>query len=191
MLSDIDNARKLMLLLGDEGFTEALTQAEDLVEDVNDTLDRVERVEDEAGEAVKEANRTLHAVDRRLDKVDRTINLLEAKIEAGFSLAFFVFAANAYVSGDLFFAAGLAFMGLLGAGQLAVTITNIPQVEKLLEGARFLLQRFGIQLPGGESDDGTAVPDVGSTERSGLPDEESDGGTGASDESDERTGADR
>ena len=180
MFSDIGNARKLMLLLGDEGFTEALTQAEDLVENVNDTLDRVERVEDEAGEAVEEPNRTLHAVDCRLDTVDRTINLLEAKIEAGFSLAFFVFAANAYVFGDLFFAAGLAFVGLLGVGQLAVTITTIRQVEKLLDGARFLLQRLGIEHPGGGKDDGSAVPGG-----------ESDGGTGPPDEPDERTGADR
>jgi hypothetical protein len=160
MLSDIDNARKLMLLLGDEGFTEALTQAEELVEDANDTLDRVERIEDEAADAVREANETLLAVDRRLDKVDRTIHLLEAKIEAGFSLGFLVFAANAYVSGDLFFAAGLAFMGLLGAGQLAVTITNIPQVEKLLAGVRFLLERAGVELPGGGSDE-----DAGETGR--------------------------
>lgn len=138
MLSDIDNARKLLLLLGDEGFTEALTQAEELVEDANDTLDRVERVEDEAAEAVREANRTLVAVDRRLDKVDRTINLLEAKIEAGFSLGFLVFAANFYLSGDYIFAVSLAFMGLLGAGQLLVTIWNIPQVEKLREAGEFV-----------------------------------------------------
>ncbi|WP_254840760.1 hypothetical protein [Natronomonas marina] len=145
MLSDIDNARKLMMLLGDEGFTEALTEAEELVEDANETLDRVERIEDEAAEAVREANETLRAVDRRLDKVDRTINLLEAKIEAGFSLGFFVFAANAYFDGDPFFAAGLALMGLLGAGQLAVTIANIPQVEKLWQGLNYLLERLGVR----------------------------------------------
>ena len=57
MLSEVDNARKLMVLLSDEGFTEALTQAEDLVNDVNDTLDRVERIEEEAAEAVKDADR--------------------------------------------------------------------------------------------------------------------------------------
>jgi hypothetical protein len=142
MLSDINNVRQLVELLGDDGFTEAITQAEDLVNDVNDTLDRVERVEDEAGEAVKEANRTLTAVDRRLDKVDRTINLLEAKIEAGFSLGFFVFAVNFYLNGDLLFAASLAFMGLLGAGQLLVTIRNIPQVEKI----RWLLGRLAERL---------------------------------------------
>ena len=143
MLSEVDNARKLMVLLSDEGFTEALTQAEDLVEDVNDTLDRVERIEEEAAEAVKDADRTMRAVDRRLEKVDRTINLLEAKIEAGFSLAFFVFAVNVYLAGDRFFAAGLFALGLLGAGQLLVTIRNIPQVEKLWAAVRYLLDRVG------------------------------------------------
>jgi hypothetical protein len=145
MLSDIDNVRKLVLLLGDEGFTEALTEAEDLVDDVNSTLDRVERVEDEAAEAVKEANETLTAVDRRLDKVDRTINLLEAKIEAGFSLGFFVFAGNFFLGGDYVFAASLAFLGLLGAGQLLVTLRTIPQVEKLWALVRYLLARLGLR----------------------------------------------
>lgn len=143
LLSEVNNVRQLVELLGDDGFTEALTQAEGLVDDVNDTLDRVERVEDEAAEAVKEANQTLVAVDRRLDKVDRTISLLEAKIEAGFSLGFFVFAANFYLSGDYLFAGSLAFLGLLGAGQLLVTIRNIPQVEKLRWGAAQVAGRLG------------------------------------------------
>ncbi len=158
MLSDIDNARRLMLLLGDEGFTEALTQAEELVEDANDTLERVEDIEDEAAEAVKEANETLLAVDRRLDKVDRTISLLEAKIEAGFSLAFFVFAADAFFSGDLLFAAGLTILGLLGAGQLAITIVNIPQVEKLWAAAVYLFERLDERLE--DRDDGTDERDA-------------------------------
>ena len=143
MLSEVDNARKLMLLLGDEGFTDALTQAETLIEDANDTMDRVERIEGEAAAAVEEANRTMQAIDRRLETVDRTINLLEAKIEAGFSLAFFVFAVNVYLAGDRFFAAGLFALGLLGAGQLLVTIRNIPQVEKLWAAVRYLLDRVG------------------------------------------------
>ena len=166
MLSDIDNARKLMLLLGDEGFTEALTQAEDLVEDANDTIDRVEEIEGEAAAALKEANETLVAVDRRLDKVDRTINLLEAKIEAGFSLGFFVFAANAVLSGDLFFAAGLTFMGLLGAGQLAVTITTIPQVQKLWQGITYLLDRVGLS-EGGSDESGSENDDGKPDDRNG------------------------
>jgi hypothetical protein len=144
MLSEVDNARKLMLLLGDEGFTDALTQAETLIEDANETLDRVERIEGEAAAAVEEANQTMQAVDRRLETVDRTINLLEAKIEAGFSLALFVVAANVYLGGDLFFAAGLFGLGLLGAGQLVVTVRNIPQVEKVWAGVRYVLDRLGL-----------------------------------------------
>jgi len=142
LLSEVNNVRQLVELLSDDGFTRAIAQAEDLVADVNDTLDRVERVEDEAGEAVKEANETLTAVDNRLDKVDETINLLEAKIEAGFSLGFFVFAANFYLDGDLLFAVSLAFMGLLGAGQLLVTIRNIPQVQKLRQGVAYVARRL-------------------------------------------------
>lgn len=143
LLSEVDNVRQLVELLGDEEFIRALTEAESLVQDVNATLDRVELVEDEAAQAVEEANETLTAVDRRLDKVDETINLLEAKIEAGFSLGFFVFAVNFYLNGDLLFAASLSFMGLLGAGQLLVTIRNIPQVEKLRWGLGRVAERFG------------------------------------------------
>ncbi|WP_276260809.1 hypothetical protein [Haloglomus litoreum] len=145
LLSEVNNVRQLVELLSDDGFTEALTQAEDLVNEVNDTLDRVEEVEDEAAEAVKEANQTLMAVDRRLGKVDETISLLEAKIEAGFSLGFFVFAFNFFIDGDLIFAASLAFLGLLGVGQLLVTIRTIPQVQKLRELLRYLLERFGFR----------------------------------------------
>jgi hypothetical protein len=36
-------------------------------------------------------------------------------------------------------------MGLLGAGQLAVTIANIPQVEKLWQGLNYLLERLGVR----------------------------------------------
>jgi hypothetical protein len=145
LLSEVNNVRQLVELLSDDGFTEALTQAEDLVNEVNDTLDRVEEVEDEAAEAVKEANQTLVAVDRRLGKVDETISLLEAKIEAGFSLGFFVFAFNFFIDGDLIFAASLAFLGLLGVGQLLVTIRTIPQVQKLRELLRYLLERLGFR----------------------------------------------
>jgi ABC-type transporter Mla subunit MlaD len=142
LLSEVDNVRQLVELLGDEEFIRALTEAEDLVHDVNATLDRVEQVEDEAAQAVREANKTLVAVDRRLDKVDETINLLEAKIEAGFSLGFLVFAFNFYIDGDLIFAASLFLLGALGAGQLLVTVRNIPQVEKLQEGARYVWEEF-------------------------------------------------
>jgi hypothetical protein len=145
LLSEVNNVRQLVELLSDDGFTEAITQAEDLVNEVNDTLDRVEEVEDEAAEAVKEANQTLVAVDRRLSKVDETISLLEAKIEAGFSLGFLVFAFNFFIDGDLLFAASLAFLGLLGAGQLLVTVRTIPQVQKLRELLRYVLERLGFR----------------------------------------------
>jgi hypothetical protein len=145
LLSEVNNVRQLVELLSDDGFTEAIAQAEDLVNDVNDTLDRVEEVEDEAAEAVKEANQTLVAVDRRLSKVDETISLLEAKIEAGFSLGFLVFAFNFFIDGDLLFAASLAFLGLLGAGQLLVTVRTIPQVQKLRELLRYVLERLGFR----------------------------------------------
>jgi hypothetical protein len=133
MFSDIENARKMMELLGDEGFVEALTNAEELVEDVDETLDRVERVEDEAGEAVREANEALNAVDARLEKFDETMRLVEAKIEAGFSIGFFFFALNQAMAGNLFVGAALGFMGLLGASSLVVTIITMPQVRRLRE----------------------------------------------------------
>ncbi|MFB6207688.1 MAG: hypothetical protein ABEJ05_14300 [Haloglomus sp.] len=142
MFSDIANVRRLMLLLGDERFTDALTQAEKLVEDADETLDRAAQSEGRAERAVREANETPVAVDCRLGKVDESINPLEAKVGAGFSLGFFIFAANAYVDGNLFPAVGLGFTGLLGAGQLAATVTRIPRVEKLRADLRYPLERF-------------------------------------------------
>lgn len=137
MLFDIDNARTLMELLDDDGFVDALTSAEQLVEDVDETLDRVEQLERDATEAVQEANEALHAVDARLAKVDETISLLEAKIEAAFSVGFFAFALNQWLAGDVFVAAGLFVLGLLGASSLVVTVATMPQVRRLRQVGRF------------------------------------------------------
>lgn len=147
MLSDIENVRKLTELLGDEGFVEALTNAETLVEDVGETLERVEDVEDDAQEAVQEANAALNAVDYRLRKFDETIRLIEAKIEAGFSIGFFFFAFQQWTAGSLFLGAGLALMGLLGISSLAVTIATLPQVQRLRQLGGFLTDRIDDEEP--------------------------------------------
>ncbi len=147
MLSDIENVRKLTELLGDEGFVEALTNAETLVEDVSETLDRVEDVEDDAQEAVQEANAALNAVDYRLRKFDETIRLIEAKFEAGFSIGFFFFAFQQWTAGSLFLGAGLALMGLLGVSSLAVTIATMPQVRRLRQLGQYLTDRVDDEEP--------------------------------------------
>ncbi|MFT4883734.1 MAG: hypothetical protein ACI8U4_001246 [Natronomonas sp.] len=152
MFSDIDNIRKMVELLGDEGFVEALTNAEELVEDVDETLDRVERIEGDAEAAVREANEALVAVDNRLAKFDETISLLEAKIEAGFSAGFFFFGLNSWLAGDVLIAAGLFFMGLLGVSSLAVTVATMPQVRRLRQAGRYAVGRFGNDA-GDEGDD--------------------------------------
>lgn len=131
-MSEIDNARKLIGLLSNDGFVDAISNAEELVRDAEGTLERVEQIEGEANDALREANEALDQVDNRLRKFDETVSLLEAKIEAGFSVGFFFFALNSYLAGDLFIAAGLAFMGLLGASSLIVTVVNLPQVRRLL-----------------------------------------------------------
>ena len=131
-MSEVDNIRRLIGLLSNDGFVDALTNAEDLLRDAEDTLERVERIEGDANEALREANQALDQVDERLRKFDETVSLLEAKIEAGFSVAFFFFALNSYLAGDLLFAAGLGFMGLLGASSLIVTVVTLPQVQRLL-----------------------------------------------------------
>lgn len=130
-MSEIDNMRKLVRLLSDDGFVDAITNAEDLVRDAEDTLERVEGIERDAEEAVREANVALKQVDSRLQKFDETISLVEAKIEAGFSVGFFFFALNTYLSGDLLIAAALFFMGLLGFSSLVRTIVTLPQVQRL------------------------------------------------------------
>jgi len=133
MRSDIDNVRKMVGLLGDEGFVDAISNAEELVKDAQDTLERVEVLEEDAATAVEEANVALRQVDARLEKFDDTISLMEAKIEAGFSVGFFFFAINRWFAGDVFLALTLAGMGLLGTGSLVVTIVTLPQVQKLLK----------------------------------------------------------
>jgi hypothetical protein len=147
MLSDIENVRKLTELLGDEGFVDALTNAEELVDDVDETLERVEQIEGDAEEAVREANDALNAVDHRLQKFDEAIRLIEAKIEAGFSAGFFFFAFQQWQSGAVFIAAGLFVMGLLGSSSLAVTVINMPQVQRLLQMSQYLADRFDEDEP--------------------------------------------
>lgn len=150
MLSDIENVRKMMELLGDEGFVDALTNAEGLVEDVDRTLDRVEQLEGDAEEALREANVALNAVDDRLQKFDETISLLEAKIEAGFSVGFFFFGFDRWLEGEVLIAAGLFFMGLLGATSLAVTIATLPQIRRLRRAGEYATDRLGRRRSGPE-----------------------------------------
>lgn len=145
MFSDIENVRKMMALLGDEGFVEALSNAEKLVEDADETLGRVEQIESDAEQAVREANEALVAVDNRLLKFDETISLLEAKIEAGFTVGFFFFALNTYLAGDLLVAAGLFCMGLLGVSSLVVTIVTLPQVRRLRQVGEYATDRLDRQ----------------------------------------------
>lgn len=142
MLSDIENMRKMVDLLGDDGFVDSLTNVETVLGEVNETIDRVEQIEGEAEQAVREANEALLAVDDRLRRFDETVSLLEAKIEAGFSIAFFYFALNSWLSGDVLLAAGLFAMGLLGASSLVVTIVTLPQVRRLRQVGRFASDRI-------------------------------------------------
>ena len=137
MSADVTNVLKMVGLLGDEGFVEALTNAERVVKDADETLKRVEQIEGDAEQAVREANEALDAVDARLETFDETISLLEAKIEAGFSVGFLFFALNQYLAGEFLLAAGLGFMGMLGASSLVVTIVTLPQVRRLRRMSRF------------------------------------------------------
>lgn len=141
-MSEVDNIRRLIGLLSDDGFIDALTNAEELVKDADETLGRVERIEGEANEALREANEALDQVDHRLRKFDETVSLLEAKIEAGFSVGFFFFALSTWRGGDVFLAAGLFLMGLLGASSLVVTVVNLPQVRRLRQAGRYTIQRL-------------------------------------------------
>lgn len=144
MRTEIENVREIAALLSDEGFVRAITNAEPLVDDaelvvedaealiteVDGTLERIERIENEANEA-------LHAVDQRLLAFDRTLSKIEAKIEAGFTLVFFGIAFSRYAEGDLLGAAILALLGLMGIGSLAVTIWTLPHVQKLRQVGEF------------------------------------------------------
>lgn len=137
MLFDIDNARTLMELLDDDGFVDALANAEQLVTDVDETLDRVEQIEEDAVEAVHEANEALAAVDDRLRRVDETILQLEAKIEAAFTVGFLFFAIDRWQNGDVLLAVGLSVMGLLGISSLVWTVKTLPQVQRLRRLGRY------------------------------------------------------
>lgn len=152
MLSNIENVYRMVELLGDEGFVDALTSAEALVEDADETLDRVERIEGEAEQAVREANEALNDVDARLRKFDETVSLLEAKIEAGFSVGFFFFALNTWLDGNLLVAVGLFVMGLLGVGSLVVTIVTLPQVQRLREVGEYATDQIDRQIADRERD---------------------------------------
>lgn len=142
MSSDIGRVLRMMTLVGDEGFVEALENAESLVEEAEGTLRRVEKIEGEAEAAVREANETLQAVDHRLAKFDESVSLLEAKIEAAFSIAFLFFALSQYNEGQILLAAGLAIMGLLGFSSLVVTLVTLPQVQRLRQVGEYASDRF-------------------------------------------------
>jgi len=155
MSSDLGNALRMVGLLGDDEFVDALTDVEELMAEVEETLDRVEEVESEAQRAVEDADVALRAVDDRLNRFDEMISLLEAEIEAVFSIGFFYFAFTQWTAGNELLAGGLLLMGLLGASSLAVTVYKMPQVRKLRKFVRFTAVRVG----GGEQSGGTAEGD--------------------------------
>ena len=117
---------------------------------LEETLDRVEEVETEAQRAVEDADVALRAVDDRLNRFDEMISLLEAEIEAVFSIGFFYFAFTQWTAGNELLAGGLLLMGLLGASSLAVTVYKMPQVRKLRRVGRYASRR----LEARESDEG-------------------------------------
>lgn len=181
MSADLNNMLRMMGLLGDEGFVNALTSVETLVNDVDETLDRVEKIEEDAGEAVREANQALDEVDERLGKVDETISRLEAKIEAGFTIGFFFFAFSRWTAGDPYLAIGLFLMGLLGVSSLIVTVLTMPQVRRLKQVIKYALQQrrqSGRQRSGSESD---------SNAQSGASDTTDEQRTGRWETTDDRT----
>ena len=114
MRSDLGNMLRILQVLRDEGFVDALTDVERLVADVDD----------------------------RLEQFDEMISLLEAKIEAAFSIGFFFFAIDRWTADDPFLALGLLFMGLLGASSLAVTVRRLPQVRRLRSVGRYATNRL-------------------------------------------------
>ncbi|MFP4632091.1 MAG: hypothetical protein ACLFMT_01475 [Halobacteriales archaeon] len=128
MISEMRNVRDLVGVLGDDDFVDAIVRADDLVRDADETLYRVELIESEANEALRH-------VDERLQRVDRTVKLLEAKIEAAFTVGFLAAALRMYSQDELVFAVGLGVLGALGLSSLVVTLLNIPQVVKLRRGA--------------------------------------------------------
>jgi len=136
MRDDIDNLRRIARLIGDEGFVDALTDAERLVNDAEETIDRVEEIE-------RDANRALHEVDSRLKKVDETISLMEAKIEAGFSLLFFSLAFTRFNDGEILLAVALLCLGLLGVSSLLVTVATLPQIRRLRRVGEYASDRVG------------------------------------------------
>ncbi|GEM_PF-1519818 len=160
MSSDISNMLKMMNLLGDDGFVDALKNVEKLVEDVEGTLNRVEQIEGDAEQAVQEANQALNAVDYRLEKFDETISLLEAKIEAGFTVGFFLFGINRWLDGELILASILFFMGLLGVSSLIITIIKLPQVQRLRRLLKYAIRQFREENTGNSSSAGESSEDL-------------------------------
>ncbi|MUV86566.1 hypothetical protein GJ631_08295 [Natronomonas sp. CBA1123] len=142
MSSDLGNMLRILQVLRDEGFVDALTDVERLVADVDERLEHVEQVENDAERAVRDAEAALDAVDDRLEQFDEMISLLEAKIEAAFSIGFFFFAIDRWTADDPFLALGLLFMGLLGASSLAVTVRRLPQVRRLRTVGRYATNRL-------------------------------------------------
>ncbi|WP_436901692.1 hypothetical protein [Halovenus halobia] len=181
MASDLGNMLRMMNILGDEGFVDALENAERLVDSADRTLERVEKIESDAEQAVREANETLTAVDNRLATFDETISLLEAKIEAGFSIGFFFFGLNRYLAGELFLAVALFGMGLLGASSLVVTIVTLPQVRRLRKMGLTAWRHV-------DDDDGDETDDQSSSEATEL---NTDGGRRTTPNSASQSDADR
>lgn len=121
-----ENVRRLLDTVGDDDFVDAVTKIDVILDDVEETMGRVRHIERDVGQMMGN-------VDDKLVAVDETIRRIEQKVEASFSVAFWVLAANRYVEDDVLWAGILAAVGVVFSSSLIWTTFRKSLLKRAID----------------------------------------------------------
>lgn len=128
MRTEADNVRRLLMLLGDDEFVEAISNADRLVDDADETLLRVREIE-------RSVDQMMYEVDERMLEIDRMMNSIVARLEASVSVVLFILGVNSYLKDDFLWAVIFVAVALTFSTSMVVTLFRRSRLQRLVEGA--------------------------------------------------------
>ncbi len=128
MRTEAENVRRLLLLLSDEEFVEAVSNADRLVDDADETLLRVREIE-------RSVDQMMYEVDERMLAIDTMMNSIVARLEASVSVVLFILGVNRYLQDDVVWAAIFVAVALTFSTSLVMTLFRKSRLQRVVEGA--------------------------------------------------------
>lgn len=114
--------------MSDEEFVEAISNADRLVDDADETLVRVREIE-------RSVDQMMYEVDERMLAIDEMMNSIVARLEASVSVVLFILGVNSYLQDDVLWAAVFVAVALTFSTSMVVTLFRKSRLQSVVEGA--------------------------------------------------------